>query len=122
MKLEIVTDDGSQESMVRSFMHRKVQFALERWNVEANGVVRLQTDTESWTGICSICEIDLQLSPSRRLHVSAYGESAYDCVLRAIQKLELVLAHGQLRQGGPNSGEMGAVSQFLDEPYSLTEY
>lgn len=92
MKLEMVTKDVVRETMVREFIHRKIQFAFERFDDQVREVVvRLRDETKNAPVFRGLCSIEVGLEPDVRVQVSARGESSYDCVLNALRKMEQAL-------------------------------
>lgn len=94
MKIEILTRNVKNEHMVREFIDRKVNFALERLGVRVRSVmVRLEDETKDSGAFDGICRIEVELEPRGHLHVSSQGESASDCILQATRKMENAVKH-----------------------------
>ncbi len=94
MKIGIVTDDSDSSLMVREYMQRKVNFAVGRFGARIGKVVaRLQDQSTESSVFEGVCSIEVELVPDGHIHVSANGESPFDCVLQAVQKMEQALKH-----------------------------
>ncbi len=94
MKIEIVTKNVDNDSMVREFIQRKVHFALDRFDARIEKVVvNLKDETKNSHAFDGLCQIDAYMSPSGQLHVSAHGDSAFDSVLQATRKIENAIKH-----------------------------
>lgn len=94
MKVEIKTKNIENESMVREFVDRKVHFALDRIAARIDTVVvRLEDETKESPMFDGICRIEVNLVPSGHVHVSANGDSVFDCALVAIRKMEHAVKH-----------------------------
>ena len=89
MKIEIVNKHVSNEPMVREYILRKIQFATDRLASRISHVtVRLEDETRGSAAFDGRCQIEVTMIPRGHVHVSANGESVYDCVLQAIRKME----------------------------------
>ena len=94
MKVEIRTRNVDNENMAREYIERKVHFALDRIDARINSVtVRLEDETKDSGRFDGHCRIEIEVSPRGRLHVSARGDSIYDCVLQAVRKMENAVKH-----------------------------
>lgn len=94
MKIEIVTKNIKNEPMVREYIQRKVHFALDRIEARVrNVVVRIEDETRASPAFDGVCRIEVDLVPRGHVHVSANGESVFDCVLQAIRKMEHAVKH-----------------------------
>lgn len=94
MKIEILAKNVKNEEMVRSFIQRKVDFALDRVETRIkNVVVRIEDETKTSPAFDGICKIEVDMLPRGHVHVSATGESVFDCVLQAIRKMEHAVKH-----------------------------
>ena len=94
MKIEIVTKNVEDDHMVREFIQRKVEFALDRIvNHIKHIVVRLEDETKNSESFDGICQIDATLQPKGEIHVSAHGDSPFDSVLQATRKLQNAIKH-----------------------------
>jgi len=94
MKIEIKTKNVKSEKMVREFIERKVHFALDRIEDRIKRVtVRLEDQTKNSALFDGCCRIEVDLIPRGHVHVSAKGESKFDCVLKAIRKMEHAVKH-----------------------------
>lgn len=94
MKIEIVTKNVKNEDMVREFIQRKVQFALDRIGDRVKSiVVRLEDETKDSEAFDGLCQIDVSLIPTGDIHVSAHGDSAFDSVLQATRKMQHAIKH-----------------------------
>lgn len=94
MKIEIVTKNINNSDMVREFIQRKVQFALERIESSVKHVtVRLEDEASKSDVFAGHCQIDVTLNPSRHVHVSANGDSAFDSISQATRKIEHAIKH-----------------------------
>ncbi len=94
MKIEIKTKNVKSEIMVREYIERKVHFALDRINDRINRVtIRLEDETKDSALFDGSCRIEIELQPRGHVHVSAVGESTFDCVLKAIRKMEHAVKH-----------------------------
>ena len=94
MKIEIVTKNIDDDSMVREFIHRKVHFALDRFDSRINRVVvHLVDETARSSAFDGHCQIDAFINAGGQLHVSANGESEFDSVLQATRKIEHAVKH-----------------------------
>ena len=116
MKLEIATKNVVRESMVREYIHRKVQFALDRFEDHVREVVvRLEDETKDSPMFRGLCSIEVRLEPRGQVHVSARGESSYDCVLNAIRKMEQAVKHDIDRhRRGARIRHEGAKRDFVE--------
>ena len=89
MKIEIVTKNIPNETMVREFVQQKVQFGLDRFDNRVERVtVRLEDETENLESFDGYCYVKALLSSMDDISVSSDGESAEDSVLQAIQKMQ----------------------------------
>ena len=94
MKIEIVTKNVKNETMVREFIEQKVGFAVDRISARIERVtVRLEDETKNSEAFDGVCQIDTVIAPSGHIHVSAHGDSAFDCVLQATRKMEHAIKH-----------------------------
>ncbi|MFK7769001.1 MAG: hypothetical protein AB8B55_17395 [Mariniblastus sp.] len=95
MKIEIKTKSIKNDKMVREFTQRKVHFALDRIDARVASVVVRLEDEKAKTDLVfeGSCKIAVELHPRGHIHVSAKGESAFDCVLQAIRKMEHAVKH-----------------------------
>ena len=95
MKIEIVTKNIKNDSMVREFVQRKVHFALDRIDARVDSVtVRLEDEKAKTDAVFDgACRIEVELQPKGHIHVSSHGESAFDCVLQAVRKMEHAVKH-----------------------------
>ena len=94
MKIEIVTRNINNEPMVREYIQRKVHFAVDRINTRISHItVRLEDETRNSPAFDGLCQIDVVLEPRGHIHVSAHGESAFDCILQATRKMETAIKH-----------------------------
>ncbi len=94
MKIEILTSNIKNENMVREFIDRKVSFALNRIGARIGSVtVRLEDETRDSAAFDGLCRIDVKLQPRGYVHVSSRGESASDCILQAVRKMENAVKH-----------------------------
>lgn len=94
MKIEIVTKNVKDESVVREYIQRKVHGALDRLDDRIRSVtVRLQDETRDSNAFDGLCTIEVELSPKGHIHVSSHGESAFDSVQQATQKMENAVKH-----------------------------
>lgn len=80
--------------MAREFILRKVHFAMDRIASRVGKVtVRLEDETASSSAFDGLCRIEVEMHPSGHIHVSSHGESVFDCVLQAVQKMENAVKH-----------------------------
>lgn len=94
MKIEIKTKHIKNPEMVREFIERKIHFALDRIDARIAGVtVRLEDETKDSKKFDGVCRIEVEVIPRGHIHVSSTGESAFDCVLQAIRKMEYAVKH-----------------------------
>ena len=94
MKIEIKTKNVDNEPAVREYIDKKVHFALDRIDARIDRVtVRLEDETKDSNRFDGVCRIEVEMSPRGHIHVSSSGESTYDCVLRAIRKMEHAVKH-----------------------------
>lgn len=95
MKIEIITKNIKNDSMVREYVQRKVHFALDRIDARVESVtVRLEDEKcKTDTVFDGVCRIDVEIAPKGHIHVSAKGESTFDCVLQATRKMEHAVKH-----------------------------
>ena len=94
MKIEIVTKNVKDESVVREYIQRKVHGALDRLDDRVRTVtVRLQDETRDSAAFDGLCSIEVDLEPKGHIHVSAHGDSAFDSVMQATQKMENAVKH-----------------------------
>jgi len=94
VKIEIITKNVKGESSVRQFVERKVHFALDRIDARVDQVVvRLEDETKDSKLFDGTCKIEVDIRPRGHIHVSAHGESTYDCVLQAVRKMEHAVKH-----------------------------
>ena len=94
MNIEIVTKNLKNEKQVHEFIEQKVHSALDRIDARVSHVtVRLEDQTRNSDAFDGACRIDLTLNPSRHVHVSAHGDSAFDSVLQATRKMEHAAKH-----------------------------
>jgi ribosome-associated translation inhibitor RaiA len=95
MKIEIKTKNVKNDAMVRSFIQRKVHFALDRIDARVESVtVRLEDEKAKTDAVFDgDCRIDVEITPKGHIHVSANGESTFDCVLQAVRKMEHAVKH-----------------------------
>jgi ribosome-associated translation inhibitor RaiA len=89
LKIEIVTKNVENDSMVREYIQQKVHFAMGRIGSRVKCVtVRLEDETKDSGSFDGNCRIEIDMKPRGHIHVSSKGESAFDCVLQAIRKME----------------------------------
>lgn len=94
MKIEIKTNRVKNESMVREFIDQKVQFSLARLQTRISKVtVRLEDEGHHPKRFAGLCKIEVEIMPKGHIHVSSHGDSAYDCVLQSIHKMEYAIKH-----------------------------
>jgi ribosomal subunit interface protein len=94
MKIEIKTKHIKNDELVRQFIERKIHFALDRLDERVDSVtVRLEDETKDSKRFDGLCRIEVELHPKGHIHVSSHGDSAYDCVLQAIRKMEHATKH-----------------------------
>lgn len=93
MKIEVVTKNVNDESMVREFVERKIKFALDRVNARVNRVVVRLDESANSDAFDGVCRIDVMLNPTGQIHVSANGISAFDSILQAARKMEHAIKH-----------------------------
>lgn len=94
MKIEIVTKHLSNDAAIRTFIERKIHFALDRINARVRQVtVRLEDESSSSDAFGGSCRIDAALSPMGQVHVSARGGTPFDSVLQAARKMEHAIKH-----------------------------
>ena len=95
MKTEIVTKSVINDGLVREFIDNKVKMALERIEAHIRSVtVRLEDEKGKTKSIFDgICSIEVELEPRGRVHVSAHSQSAFDCAMQAIRKMEHAVKH-----------------------------
>lgn len=95
MKIEVKTKNVINDGPVREFIDRKVKIALERIESHVRSVtVRLEDEKGKNKSIFDgLCRIEVDLEPKGDVHVSAHGESAFDCVQQAIRKMEHAVKH-----------------------------
>lgn len=94
MKIEIITKNVKDEPMVRGYIERKVHFALDRLDARIDSVtVRLEDETRNSSLFDGACRIEVELNPRGHVHVSSNGESVFDCVLKAVRKMEHAVKH-----------------------------
>lgn len=94
MKIEIKTKHVKNPEMVRQYIESKVHFALDRLDGRVDKVtVRLEDETKDCKKFDGLCRIEVEIHPRGHIHVSANGDSAYDCVLQAIRKMEHAVKH-----------------------------
>ena len=115
MKLEIVTRNVLNESMVRSYIHRKAHFVAQRWVGHIDSmVIRLEDETKHSPRFRGRCSITAQLHRSE-IHVSARGESTYDCVLSALRKMEQAVKQDVDRhRRGARARHEGGKREFVE--------
>ncbi len=95
MKIEIKTKHIKNDSMARKFIQRKVHFALDRIDARVDAVtVRLEDEKAKTNAVFDgVCRIEVDLQPRGHIYVSSHGESAFDCVLQAVKKMEHAVKH-----------------------------
>lgn len=94
MKIEILTKNIKNQEMVREYIQRKVHFAMDRIGERIKSVfVRIEDQTKASPAFDGVCRIEVDLLPRGHVHVSATGESVFDCVLQAIRKMEHAVKH-----------------------------
>ncbi len=94
MKIEIKTKNVKNEPMVRGYIEKKVHFALDRTDARIDKVkVRLEDETKDSKRFDGSCRIEVEMRPRGHVHVSSSGDSAYDCVLQAVRKMEHAVKH-----------------------------
>ena len=94
LKIEIVTKNVENDSMVREYIQQKVHFAMGRIGSRVKCVtVRLEDETKDSGSFDGNCRIEIDMKPRGHIHVSSKGESAFDCVLQAIRKMEHAVKH-----------------------------
>lgn len=94
MKIEIITKHVTNEPMVRQYIERKVHFAMDRIDSRVDKViVRLEDETKDSNKFDGVCRIEVEVHPRGHIHVSATGESTYDCILQAVRTMEHAVKH-----------------------------
>ena len=94
MKIDIKTKNVKNDLMVREYVEKKIHFSLDRIGARIDKVtVRLEDETKDSSCFDGVCRIEVEMDPRGYIHVSANGESTYDCVLQAIRKMENAVKH-----------------------------
>ena len=94
MKIEIKTKNVKNEATLREYVERKVHFALDRIDARVDKItVRLEDETKDSHKFNGDCRIEVEGHPRGHIHVSAKGNSTFDCVLQAIRKMEHAVKH-----------------------------
>ena len=94
MKIEVVTRNVKRDRLVREFIRSRVGFSLKRFEHRVRQVtVRLKDEAVGSELFYGVCQIDVELHPKGRIHVSGNGESAFDSVLQTIRKMEHAITH-----------------------------
>lgn len=93
MNIEIETKNINNDKMVREFIYLKVHFALDRIESRVGKVtVRLEDEKIKHSNAFEgVCEINANLKAQGHVCVTAAGESPFDSVLQAIQRMEQVI-------------------------------
>jgi ribosome-associated translation inhibitor RaiA len=114
MKVEIQTKCMKNEFMVREFIQRKVSFALERLADSVRKVsVLLEDETCDSPAFDGYCRIEVYLQRGGQIYVSASGESASDCVLQAIRKMEQAVKRERERKHSMTRTRHQNTKRFL---------
>ena len=94
MKIEIKTKNVKNDGAVREFAKRKLHSALDRIEERIEDVtLRLEDETKDSSLFDGNCRIEVDLRPRGHIHVSAKSDSAFDCVIQAIRKMEHAVKH-----------------------------
>ena len=94
MKIEIKTKHVDGDHLVREYVERKVQFALNRFEKRiARVAVHVEDESPASNQCGGLCRIEVETVPRGSVFVSAHGESAFDCVLQGVRKMEQALKH-----------------------------
>ena len=117
VRIDIVTRNIRREKPIRGFIQQKLGFALEKVNSNIEQVnVRLEDQTRKSNAFDGRCTIDATLSPGGTIHVSAKAESAFECVVIAVRKLEQAIRNDLDRARKTSRGRQKKAQQaFLSE-------
>ena len=92
VKIEIITRQIEDPGLLREFMHRKIQIAVDRSGTSVErATIRLEKysfDPALWDGICTIYAT---VDNDRDIRTEASGFSALECVLQAVRQFESIL-------------------------------
>ncbi|MEM7454381.1 MAG: HPF/RaiA family ribosome-associated protein [Planctomycetota bacterium] len=117
MRIDIVTRNIRREKPIRGFIQQKVEFALEKVNSNIEQVdVRLEDRTKKSNAFDGRCTIDVALKPGGTVHVSARAESAFECVVLAVRKMDQAIRNDLDRARNTSRGrQKKAQRAFLSE-------
>ena len=127
MKIEIITRNIDDDSLVRGFIQRKVKFALDRMDERVNHVVvTLDDESGNSSAFKGLCQIDAYLKPKGQIHVSADGQSAFDSILQATRKMENAVKRDiqrsrQSARSGREKSKRRKISSFSEHEKSTTD-
>ena len=94
MNLEVVTKNIIGEEAVRSYIASKVETAFDRFEHRIDSLtVRLSDETAGSSSFNGLCKIEALLIPRQHLHVDANGQSPFECLGSAIEKMVAALKH-----------------------------
>lgn len=123
MKIEIITKNIKNDSMVREYIESKVHFALGRIDARVSSITVRLEDQKSKTDSMfdGRCRIEVELDPRGHIHVSSRGESTFDCVLQAIRKMEHAVKHDIDRHRTSSRVRHQQAKRMVNESLALAD-
>ena len=94
MNLEVVTKHITGEEAVRSYIASKVETAFDRFEHRIDSLtIRLSDESAGSNTFSGLCKIEALLIPRQHIHVDANGQSPFECIGNAIDKMVAALKH-----------------------------